>query len=401
MGRRLRMTAELGDWLAALGESEPTAATEIGAALVAVLESAAPSDLLVVGQPGRSPEPVREDPRETVDYAYRQQLDQLRHLRRQVADAANARQAAALAASQQQTAGADAAVIAALAERQAAAQLHEDALTQLYRRTHVEVDAFRTATQTAKARYTAAEASLRIAEAIEAIGGDPDPDLDQRRADYRAAEERLGALRWPGTQTTVLRKYSHRAAAGHPPAAEGPKPPPEARPAAAEPIPGLLELRADQLGSDVRILFAAEPAETVTLLAVLDGPEAVSEHGAQAVTLAGALLTEIRDEGWPADIDQVALADSAEFVARFFPADDGDIADRAGVLAAMTSLGRLRADRKMTIDEVAARSGLIRHRVEAIERDGLRAAQVHEAVALARVLGARLDLPAGSGPVAR
>jgi transcriptional regulator with XRE-family HTH domain len=66
----------------------------------------------------------------------------------------------------------------------------------------------------------------------------------------------------------------------------------------------------------------------------------------------------------------------------------------------MTSLSRLRADQHLTIDEVAARSGLARHRVEAIERDGLRAAFVYEAVALSRALGARLELPSGSGPVA-
>ena len=393
------MTTELGDWLAELSGSEPLTAAEVGAALVAVLQSSDLSDLVIVDRPGRSAEPVTDDPRTTVDYAYRQQLEHLQHIRRDLADAANGRRAAELALNAQQAAGADAAVIAALAERQAAAQLHEEALAQLSQRLQVEVDTFRTAKETAKARFTAAEASLRVAEAVEALGGEPDPDLAQRRAEIRAAEERLRALRYPAAEKQVIHHHSGRAEAERPPLAERPKPPaPPAPQPEVEPVPGLLELRADPLGSDIRILFAVEPADTVMLLAVLESPEAVTEHGARAVRLAGELLTEIREEGWPADIDQVALADSAEFRARLFPADDGSIADRAGMLAAMTSLGRLRADRQMTIDEVAARSGLPAHRVTAIERDGLRTARVHEAVALGRVLGARLELPTSPGP---
>jgi Helix-turn-helix len=394
------MTAELRDWLAELGESEPLTAAEVGAALVAVLESAEPSGLAIIGQPGHSAELVRDDPRQTVDYAYQQRLDQLQHVRRQLADSASARQAAALALSEQQAAGADAAVIAALAERRAAAQLQEEAFAQLRARLQAEADAFLTAKETAKARYTAAEATLRIAEAIEAVGGEPDPDLGQRRADYRAAAERLRALRYPGTGSRVIREPSGRAGPAKPTEAERLKPPPPAAQQVAEPAPGLLELHADSLGTDIRILFAEVPADTVTLLAVIEGPEAVSEHGAQAVRLAGELLTEIRADDWPGDLDEVALADPDEFVARFFPADDGSIARRASVLAATTPPGRLRADLNLTIEDVAARSGLSTHRVAAIERDGLRAARVHEAVALARVLGARLEPPGGSGPVA-
>ncbi len=392
------MTAELRDWLAELGESEPLTAAEVGAALAAVLDSAEPSGLAFVDRPGRPAEPIAEDPREAADDAYHRQLEELQVLRRRAADAATARRAAELALSTQQAASADPAFLAALAERVAAAQQQEAALAQHSQRRHLEVDAFRTAKETAKASYTAAAATLRVAEAVEALGGQPDPDLAQRREDLRAAAERLQALRTPGAGSSAIHEHPPRAGAGDRPAAEAPMPPPpRPRP---EPVPGLLELRADPLGSDIRILFADEPADTVTLLAVLEGPVAVSEHGAEAMTLAGDLLTEIRDGGWPADMDEVALADPAEFVAHFFPADDGSIGRRAGVLAATTSLTTLRADRHLTIEEVAARSGLSAHRVAAIERDGLRAARVHEAVSLARALGARLELPAGSGPVA-
>jgi DNA-binding XRE family transcriptional regulator len=393
------MTAELRDWLAELAESQPTTAAEVGAALVAVLGSADLSGLAMVGEAGRQAGSVADDPRAQADYGYKRRLEQLQLLRRRVADAATQRHRAELRLSELQAAGADKAVLDSLAEQLAAAQQREAAIARASQHSQAEVDAFRVARDTAKARYTAAEASLRVAEAIAAIGGEPDPDLAQRREDLRAAEERLRALDRRTQPEAVTRRQPDQAAAEHPPAADRPIPPPEPR-RGAEPVPGLLELRADPLGSDIRILFAAEPPDTVTLLAVLEGPDAVREHGAQAITLAGDLLTEIRGDGWPTDIDEVEVADQDEFLARFFPADDGRVASRAAVLAATTSLGALRADLHLTIEEVAARSGVPRHRIEAIERDGLRTAHVHEAVALARVLGARLELPAGSGPVA-
>jgi len=393
------MTAELRDWLAELGESEPLTAAEVGAAVVAVLESAEPSSLAFVDQPSYSAERAGEDVLMGTADSYQRRLEELRRLRSRVADVASARRAAELALSTQQAAGADAAVLADLAERLASARLFEARVARASQRIHAELDAFRSAIETAKARYLAADASLRIAEIVETTGGKPDPDVAQRREDLRAAGERLRALRYPGVTSSVIRQLSEQTHTGDQAAAGGAKPPPEPR-HADEPVPGLLQVRADPLGSDIRILLAAEPADTMTLLAVLEGPEAVIEHGARAVRLGGELLTEIRADSWPADLDEVVLADPDEFVARFFPADDGSIARRAAVLAATTPLGRLRADLQLTLEEVAARSGLAAHRVAAIERDGLRAARVHEAIAVARALGARLELPAGSGPVA-
>ena len=75
----------------------------------------------------------------------------------------------------------------------------------------------------------------------------------------------------------------------------------ERGPAGPSPLRRLLELRADPLGRDVRLLLAVEPADTVTLLAVLDGEDAIAEHQAQAIELAGDLLTDIRAGDWPPD----------------------------------------------------------------------------------------------------
>ena len=283
MGRRLRMTAELGDWLTELGESEPATAAQVSAALVAVLIAADPADLPTLGEPGAS---GLLDPRESADYAYQQLLEEMQHIRRGVADVATRRKRGELSIDAERVAGADAARIAELERDLASARLSEAELTERSQRIQQQVDRFRTAKESAKAIYTAAEARLRIAEAIDAVGSEPMDDLAELRAELQAAGERLRAL--------VPR-------------------------AAPEAVPGLLELRADPLGSGIRILLAVEPADTVTLLAVLDGPEAVSEHGADAVRLASGLLTEIREDGWPADVGEVILENSGAFLARFFP----------------------------------------------------------------------------------
>lgn len=39
MGRRLRMSAEIGDWLAELSSSDPVAASYVGAAVLAVMDA--------------------------------------------------------------------------------------------------------------------------------------------------------------------------------------------------------------------------------------------------------------------------------------------------------------------------------------------------------------------------
>ena len=387
------MTAELGDWLTDLGGSQPAAAAEVGAALMAVMQSAEPAALAAVGEPTlRSP-----DPRESADRAYQRQLEDLQRIRRQVAEVATERKRTELLLAAQPDAGGD---VAALAQRLAVVQQREARLTQRSMRLEWQVDAFRSAKESAKALYTAAEAQLRIAEDLDAVDGQPDADLAQLRANRRAAGEKLRALEGQASRWgAVIREEADQADGDRLATSAGdqqPKPPPPPPPA-SEPAPGLLELRADPLGSDIRMLFAVEPSDCVTLLAVLEGPEAISEHGARAIKLAGNLLTEIRADGWPTDLDELVLADAGEFLARFFPADDGSIARRATALADSVQLSRLREDLHLSIDEVAARSGLQADRIVAIEAEGLRTAHVHEAVALARALGARLELPAGPG----
>ena len=310
MGRRLRMTAELGDWLTDLSESEPATAAEVGAAVVAVLDAAEPSSLATLG---KLTTPYSDDPRETADYLYQQMLEELQQFRRGVSDVATARKRAELRLGKQRGAGAEGAETARLEQSLSASRQREERLTEQSQRLQWQVDAFRAAKEYAKAMYTVAETQLRTAGAMAALeGGGSGADTAQLAAALKDARERMERVAAQGTQTLHTLRAPRDQADGD---------------------ADLLELRADPLGSEIRILLAVEPADTVTLLAVLEGPDAAREHGVDAVSLASDLLTEIHEDGWPADIDEVALADADAFVARYFPADDGSIRRRAGVLA--------------------------------------------------------------------
>ena len=379
MGRRLRMTAELSDWLADLGGSQPATAAEVGAALVALMTCEEPADLAAAG------EPAKPDLRATVDDIHRRLLADLQLIRRLAAGAASARHRAELHLSARRAEGAESGELGAREAELAAARQREEQLTQQSRRLQQHVDYFRTARETAKATYTAAEARLRVASAL--------ADMSELDKVLSRSDQEFIAAAAASAETVRLREAVREAEARLQKLAGQPE-------GAGAQAQGLLELRADPFGTDIGILFAVEPADTVTLLAILEGPQARSEHGAEALNLAGGVLTEIRENGWPADVDQVVLADPAAFLDRYFAADDDSVARRAGVLVSTVRLGRLREGQGLTIADVAARSGLSADRVAAIEQHGLREARVHEAVAVARALGARLELPGGSGAVA-
>ena len=165
-----------------------------------------------------------EDPRQTLDLSYEQQLENLTKVKRAVADVATARKRVEIQAEQLKTQGdklaeqAKAALAQgneplareALSRREAiAAQLkdldtqhativeQEDKLTQTSQRLQTEVEAFRTRKETIKATYTAAEASSRINEAVAGISTSmTDAGAAMQRAQDKVAEmqARSGAL---------------------------------------------------------------------------------------------------------------------------------------------------------------------------------------------------------------
>jgi phage shock protein A len=165
-----------------------------------------------------------EDPRETLDYSYQQQVEMLTRVRRGVADVATSRKRVELQMNQLQkqvqtkdnqarTAlgqGREDLARAALEQKSNLAaqyqsltqqyqglQEQEEKLTLASQRLQTQVDAFRTRKETIKATYTAAEAQTRINEAFSGISEEMgDIGLAIQRAEDKTAQmqARAGAI---------------------------------------------------------------------------------------------------------------------------------------------------------------------------------------------------------------
>jgi hypothetical protein len=434
---RLRMPAQIGDWLADLAGADPESAAEVGAALLALAAGAAlPGPPLVTG---REPADRTDDAglraamdaREALDVSYQRLLEGLQRVRREVADVATAVRAADDALGRARLVpDADPAQLAAAEERIAGLRRDRDAVASTSQRMQAAVDAFRTRKETAKALAAAAEARLRIEEALAAAGLDPaEGELSSTARRHDEAEVSLTRTRTyaatltahladdQGTQPDARPRSSNQPEMRQPSPAEPDvrkysqddgdrqKPGPDEADA-REPSSdgdGLRELRADRLGADIRVLFAEEPAGTITVLAVLEGA-AIRDHRGEALSLAAGLLAAIRAGGWPppgwppADDDDHHDADmefdaAGPFLARFFPYASGHVAARAADLGTAVSLASLREQRGLSVTELASRAGTIPDRLMFAERK-LEHASVPEVAAYVRALGGSLRLTA-------
>jgi phage shock protein A len=165
-----------------------------------------------------------EDPRETLDYSYQQQVEMLTRVRRGVADVATSRKRVELQMNslQKETNRRDNQARDALAKgredlaraalqnkaglqgqlndlqvQYASLQEQEEKLTVASQRLQAKVDAFRTKKETIKATYTAAEAQTRINEAFSGISEEMgDVGLAIQRAEDKTAQmqARAGAI---------------------------------------------------------------------------------------------------------------------------------------------------------------------------------------------------------------
>jgi phage shock protein A len=165
-----------------------------------------------------------EDPRETLDYSYQQQLELLQKVRRGVADVATSRKRVELQVNQLQqssdkldrqardalSAGREdlarealqrkAGISQQLTDLQtqyASLQGEEEKLSGAAQRLQTKVDAFRTRKETIKATYTAAEAQTRISEAFTGISEEMgDVGLAIQRAEDKTEQmkARAGAI---------------------------------------------------------------------------------------------------------------------------------------------------------------------------------------------------------------
>jgi phage shock protein A len=162
-----------------------------------------------------------EDPRETLDYSYQQQLELLQRVRRGVADVATSRKRVELQINQLQqqsgrldrqardalSAGREDLAREALTrkaglqsqleglnEQYASLQGEEEKLTQATQRLQTRVEQFRTRKETIKATYTAAEAQTRINEAFTGISEEMgDVGMAIQRAEDKTAQMRARA----------------------------------------------------------------------------------------------------------------------------------------------------------------------------------------------------------------
>ncbi len=165
-----------------------------------------------------------EDPRETLDYSYKRQLELLTKVRRGVADVATSRKRVELQQAQlhQQadklTQQAQKALsmgredlarealtrksalggqLSDLEQQKAQLQGEEEKLTLASQRLQAKVESFRTQKETIKAKYTAAEAQTRINEAFSGISEEMgDVGMAVQRAEDKTAQmqARAGAI---------------------------------------------------------------------------------------------------------------------------------------------------------------------------------------------------------------
>src|SRR6516162_3890353 len=165
-----------------------------------------------------------EDPRETLDYSYQQQVEMLTRVRRGVADVATSRKRVELQMNSLQKEvtrrenqardalgkGREDLARAALQNKAslqgqlndlqvqyAQLQAEEEKLTVASQRLQAKVDAFRTRKETIKATYTAAEAQTRINEAFSGISEEMgDVGMAIQRAEDKTAQmqARAGAI---------------------------------------------------------------------------------------------------------------------------------------------------------------------------------------------------------------
>jgi len=382
------MTAEIGDWLADLCSSDPAAATEVGATLVAVMSAEGARLPALVTDLGSPTSVDPDDLASDVDYAYQKLLEATQVMRREVAEAASTESTRLFrieGAGQPPPEPEE----VAFTNDEARSKARESALRESLAGYQHEIDMFRGAKEAAKARYTAAVAVRDIEAALLDIGPEPSGDQDAASAAVEAAEAELASL--------VARAQALRCkiVSGEHSSSED----------AAETVPGLLELRVDPFGADIRVLSAFEPAGTLRLLAALEGAQAISEHRDQAIELAGDRLTEIRaasSQSETADMDEIEFADTTTFLDRFFAGGQNKISERSAVIASTVSAADLRRRAQRSRAEVAELTGLSETQVAALETGDLRSELLYELVAYVRALGGRLDLMVGSetaGPI--
>jgi hypothetical protein len=260
MGYRLRMSAEIYEWLAELRDSDPPAAaltTQVLAALADQGDRLGPT-LVTTADSRLHPEELPS----AMDWRYQAGLESLTGIRRQVARAATLRKDL-----EQQLAEPEPSP--ALAEQLAEAREAEQRLVEACHQEQLRVDTFR-------ARKEVLNAAL--------VGAQAGQVLDPAGAAARLYE----IVSWIEPELEL-------------------EPPAE----------GLMVLRPGApADSGIRILFAVEPPGTALLIAVLEGADAIRDHHREAVLLASEALREARS-GQAPEAPPHEFADARSFLEEF------------------------------------------------------------------------------------
>ena len=279
MGYRLKMSAEIYEWLAELRDSDPPTAILAAQALTALADSGdhLGPPLVTTVAPRLPPDELES----ALDQNYQARLESLTAMRRRVAQAATLRKDI----ERQLTKPEPPSDPAGLRERLAEAMAAEERLTVESQREQMRVDAFRTRKEVLKAVYTAAEAEHLIEQA-QGVGDDAVMPDDAAGAAARL-DEIIGQIE---------QELGLEASAGD-----------------------LMELRPGApADSGIRILFAVEPPGTALLIAVIEGDDAVRDHYRDAVLLASEVLQEAR--AYRAREEAVhTFGDGQSFLEEFFP----------------------------------------------------------------------------------
>ena len=279
MGYRLKMSAEIYEWLAELRDSDPPTAILAAQALTALADSGDRLGPPLVTTVARRLPP--DELESALDQHYQARLESMNAMRRRVAQAATLRKNIELQLTKLEPPPDS----AGLRERLAAAIEAEERLTAESQREQMQLDAFRTRKEVLKAAYTAAEAAQLIEQAQDTGDDAARPD------DPAGAATRLDEITGQIEQELDLEA----------------------------PAEDLMELRPGApADSGIRILFAVEPPGTALLIAVLEGDDAVRDHYRDAVFLASEVLQEARAYRAREEAAH-AFGDAQSFLEEFFP----------------------------------------------------------------------------------
>jgi len=379
------MSAEIREWVAGLAVGDPDAAIAVGQALVALADAGpdlGPPVVVALDNPDPSADLAE------LDYSYQNRLEHLQALRRAVADVSTLRQElqAHINELEESQSTADVAELRRMLPRLDRA---EQRLTSTSRHEQAETDAFRIRKEILRARFTAASVNRALAEDID--GAATGTGQDQGAQDFSSAAQANQQLQ--GVTAEIERELGRQ---------DMPEGLMELRPRAPVRPDGAGGDRSSaghaRLAGDIRIIFAIEPPGTALLISVLEGGAAVQEQRGNAVSVSAEVLRLVRAGDDP-DAAAVGFTGSQAFLEEFFHDSADEVRAGANALVARAGPGSLASQRiklGLTEAQVAARMGVPKDRVSAIERD-TDAMDVRTLATYVEALGGELRVNAAFG----